>query len=101
MLAVHGFDWAVHATFGLLLLAMLGAFIRVVRGPGLADRVIALDLLSVTLVAFAAVYALATGETAFLDVSLALALVSFYTTVAFARYLEQRRAPTRPPEEEP
>ena len=81
---------ATDIAFALLLLAGLGAFARVVRGPSLADRVIALDLLSVTLVAFAAVYAVRSGEVAFLDVSLALALVAFFTTVVFARYVEQR-----------
>lgn len=81
---------ATDGAFALLLLAVLGSFIRVVRGPSLADRVVALDLLSVTLVAFAAVYAVRSGEVAFLDVSLALALVAFFTTVVFARYVEQR-----------
>ena len=97
MLAAGLLDVAADGAFVLLLLAMLGAFLRVVRGPSLADRVIALDLLSMTLVAFAAVYAAQSGEIAFLDVSLALALVSFFTTVVFARYIEQR---VRTPDEE-
>ena len=88
---------ATDGAFALLLLAGLGAFARVVRGPSLADRVIALDLLSVTLVAFAAVYAVRSGEVAFLDVSLALALVAFFTTVVFARYVEQRTGTTDSP----
>jgi multisubunit Na+/H+ antiporter MnhF subunit len=96
-LAAGLLDVAADGAFALLLLAMLGAFLRVVRGPSLADRVIALDLLSMTLVAFAAVYAAQSGEIAFLDVSLALALVSFFTTVVFARYIEQR---VRTPDEE-
>lgn len=81
---------AIDVAFGLLLLAVVGSFVRVVRGPSLPDRVIALDLLSITLVAFAAVYALDTGERSFLDVSLSLALVAFFTTVVFARYVERR-----------
>lgn len=85
--------FAIDAAYALLLLAMLGAFLRVVRGPSLADRVVALDLLAVTLVAFAGVHAAESGEVAFLDVSLALALVAFFTTVVFARYIEQRGRP--------
>lgn len=99
MLATTLLDRAADGAFALLILAMLGSFLRVVRGPSLADRVIALDLLSVALVAFAAVYAAQTGEIAFLDVSLALALVAFFTTVVFARYIEQRAS--TPSEEEP
>lgn len=83
-------DAAADGAFVLLTLAGLAAFVRVVRGPTLADRVVALDLLAITLVAFAAVHAAASGEIAFLDVSLALALVAFFTTVVFARYLERR-----------
>ena len=86
-------DAAIDISFGFLMLAVLGAFIRVLRGPGAADRVIALDLLAVALVAFAGVYAAESGEIAFLDVSLALALVSFFTTIVFARYIEQRAGP--------
>jgi multicomponent Na+:H+ antiporter subunit F len=90
ILATSFLELATNGALALLLLAVLGAFVRLVRGPSLADRVIALDLLSVTLVAFAAVYAVQTQQTAFLDVSLALALVSFFTTVVFARYIEER-----------
>jgi multicomponent Na+:H+ antiporter subunit F len=85
---------AADVSFVLLLLAIVGCFVRVVRGPSLPDRVIALDLLSMTLVAFAGLYAVTTRERAFLDVSLALALVAFFTTVAFARYVLRRRAPS-------
>ena len=84
MLAVAFLDVATEGAFALLLLAVLGAFARVVRGPSLADRVIALDLLSVTLVAFAAVYAVRSGEVAFLDPPL--------TTVAQAKYTLGQKA---------
>ena len=83
-------ELGVEVSFGLLLVAAFLAFARIARGPSLADRVVALDQLSVTLVAISAVYAVLTGEMAFLDVSLGLALVAFFTTVAFARYIQQR-----------
>ena len=98
MTAASFLEFAINGAFALLLLAVVGAFVRVVRGPALADRVIALDLLSVALVAFAGVYAAQSGEIAFLDVSLALALVAFFTTVVFARYIEQRGDTPRPDE---
>lgn len=97
-LAATFLDAAADGALALLLLAALGACVRLVRGPSLADRVVALDLLSVTLVGFAAVYAVRTRETAFLDVSLALALVAFYTTVVFARYIEHQARAPQPPE---
>ena len=83
--------WSVLAVFFMILSAMALAFIRLVRGPSLADRVVALDLITVLAVSFAALVGLAFDERAFLDVALALALVAFLATVAFARYAEQSR----------
>lgn len=69
----------------------LGA-VRVIRGPTAADRVAALDFVSMVLVAFFMLLALAARRDAFLDAGLALALVAFLATVAFARFLERRGA---------
>ena len=73
----------------ILALAMVIALYRVVRGPSHADRIIALDLLSILVVAMAALYAVHSGQEAFLDVAIAYALIAFLGTVAFARYLER------------
>ncbi|MEM7022888.1 MAG: monovalent cation/H+ antiporter complex subunit F [Pseudomonadota bacterium] len=75
--------------------ALLGAGIgfatlRLVLGPGLADRVVALDFVAIALVAIAALLAILFDQAAFLDVGAALALVAFLATVAFARYAERR-----------
>jgi multicomponent Na+:H+ antiporter subunit F len=63
---------------------------RILHGPTLPDRVVALDLISILTAGSAAVYAIAAGEAVFLDVALILALISFLGTVAFARYLERQ-----------
>ena len=74
----------------MLALAVVLAFIRVLRGPSLPDRVVAFDLMTTLAVGIMAVYTISTGETVYLDVAIVLALISFLGTVAFARYLEQR-----------
>ncbi len=84
---------AVGVGFGLLVTAMAIAFVRLVRGPSLLDRVIALDLVTILAVAFSALLAIAAGEPAFLDAAIALALVAFLATVAFARFVERRNQP--------
>jgi multicomponent Na+:H+ antiporter subunit F len=66
------------------------AFTRLVRGPALPDRVIALDLMTTMTVASMTLYAIATHQQALLDATLVVALVSFLATIAFARYLERR-----------
>jgi multicomponent Na+:H+ antiporter subunit F len=63
---------------------------RMVRGPGYADRFIALDMLTGVAVGFVAAVAVGTGEPAFLDVGLGLALVAFVASCAFARFLERK-----------
>jgi len=79
----------------LLLVSMALAFIRLVRGPQAADRVVALDLISVLIVAFLAAYAVYAGDTSFLDVAIAYALVAFLGTVALARFLLRSRRAER------
>ena len=74
----------------MLALAVFLAFLRVLRGPSLPDRVVAFDLMTTVAVGIMAVYAIYTRETVYLDVAIVLALISFLGTVAFARYLERR-----------
>jgi len=71
--------------FGGALLALT----RVVRGPSLPDRVIALDLMTVAGIGMIAVYAALTGQTMLLDVALVLALISFLSVVAFATFVQR------------
>jgi multicomponent Na+:H+ antiporter subunit F len=73
----------------MLTVAALLALVRVVRGPTLPDRVVAIDLIGVLIVGVIVVGAAATGEHAFLDVAIVIALISFVGTVAYARYVER------------
>ena len=66
------------------------AFIRLARGPSLPDRVVALDMMTVTIVAFCGLYGIFTAVPAFLDVAVIVALIGFLGTVALARYVERR-----------
>jgi multicomponent Na+:H+ antiporter subunit F len=82
------------AGIGLFILTSSMALVvyRLIRGPKNADRIIGLDLMSVLVVALVALLAIFTGESVFLDVAIAYALVAFLGTVAFARYLERSNA---------
>jgi multicomponent Na+:H+ antiporter subunit F len=78
-----------------LVLPFLGAgivlaFVRLVRGPSLPDRVIALDLMATLIIAISAAYSVVTEQPAYLDVAIVLALITFQGTVAFAYYLNRR-----------
>jgi multicomponent Na+:H+ antiporter subunit F len=71
--------------------AALG-FIRLVRGPTLPDRVIAIDLIGVLIVCLLVVVAASSEQPVLLDVAMVLALISFVGTVAYARYVERERS---------
>lgn len=83
-------DLGIVAALVLTTIGGIAGCIRLVLGPSLADRVVSLDLVTVLLIAVAAILALKTGEAVYLDLGLALALVGFLATVAFARYAERR-----------
>lgn len=76
--------------FLMLSCAMALAFFRLVRGPTLPDRVIALDLFAILSTAFLTTYAIETNQQVYLDVAIVLALIAFLGTVAFAVYIERR-----------
>ena len=78
-----------YLVLGMLTVAMFLAFYRLVRGPSLPDRVVALDLIVMLTVGYITVYDIATDLAVFLDVAIVLALLSFLGTVAFARYVEK------------
>lgn len=72
-------------TFSILLV-----LIRIAKGPSLPDKVIALDLITTSSVAFLAIYSIITNTTFFLDVGLIIGLVTFLGTVGFAYFLQRR-----------
>jgi multicomponent Na+:H+ antiporter subunit F len=73
----------------MLAVAVLLAFVRLLRGPTLPDRVVAMDLIGMLIVGLIVVGAAAAREQVFLDVAIVIALISFVGTVAYARYLER------------
>jgi len=75
----------------ILSLSFLLTVIRVLRGPALPDRVVGLDMLVAIAIGFIAVIGVRTGYTLYLDIAIALGLVGFLATVAFARFVMSRR----------
>ncbi|MFM7181678.1 MAG: monovalent cation/H+ antiporter complex subunit F [Verrucomicrobiales bacterium] len=74
----------------LLLIAMALAVYRLSRGPGPADRMVAVDLLGLFFCSLLAAHAIRTGEEFVLDVVLVFAIIAYFGTVAVARYLQNR-----------
>lgn len=81
---------AAMASLGVLALSILIAIIRLVRGPSLPDRVVAVDLVGMLAAGMIGALAIYAGNGVFIDVAIVLALISFLATVAIARYIERR-----------
>lgn len=69
--------------------ALAITFVRLILGPSLPDRVVALDLTAAIAVGLIVVDSIITGESAALDVAVIIALIAFVSTLAFARLVER------------
>jgi len=85
----------IDVIFGFLVISMFLAFIRLVRGPSLPDRVVSLDLIAITAVGLIGVYAVSTGQPIYIDEAMVLALIAFLGTSAFAHFIEKGSVPWR------
>jgi multicomponent Na+:H+ antiporter subunit F len=69
--------------------ALLISVVRLVRGPTLPDRIVAMDLIGVLVVGLIIVLAASTQVRATLDAAIVIALIGFVGTVAYATYVER------------
>ena len=77
------------ATLGVDLLL---AVVRLVKGPTLPDRIVAMDLIGVLVVGLIVVLAASTDVRATLDAAVVIALIGFVGTVAYATYVQRGHA---------
>lgn len=73
--------------------SMVLTVLRILRGPSLPDRVVALDLLGYFATAAICIYAIRFGRPSLLIVAIVMALILFLGTCAFAYYIEKRAHP--------
>ncbi|KRG14855.1 Na(+)/H(+) antiporter subunit F1 [Lederbergia galactosidilytica] len=74
-------------TLSLFVVAIAIALYRIIKGPSIPDRVIALDMIGVNLIAVIAVISIALKTKAFLEVILVLGILSFISTIAFSKFI--------------
>jgi multicomponent K+:H+ antiporter subunit F len=73
--------------FACIGLALLLNLVRLVRGPGLADRILALDTMYINTIALLIVYGIYADLAIFFEAALLIALMGFISTVALCKYL--------------
>lgn len=79
-----------YALLIVLCAPLILTFVRMLKGPGVADRFVALDMLTGIAVAMAALAAVISGRREFLDVAFGLAVFGFVGTCALAAFLERK-----------
>jgi multicomponent Na+:H+ antiporter subunit F len=77
-----------NIAFYIALTAMLLSFIRFLKGPTIADRIVALDTMTVIGISVISFIAFSTRRYIYIDVALVYGLLSFLGVIAFARYME-------------
>jgi multicomponent Na+:H+ antiporter subunit F len=83
------FTFTVNFIMVVYALSLLIAFVRLVLGPTLPDRVVAVDFISTCLIGFIALHAIRTGDPHYLGAAIVLALLAFVGTTAFTYYLKK------------
>lgn len=73
-----------------LLLAFVLAFIRLLKGPTVNDRILALDLIASIIMAFILCYSVLINNAVYIDITIVISLISFVGTIAISTYLKQK-----------
>ena len=83
--------YLLYVILPILSLSGILVFIRFLKGPSIADRVISLDLLIIIGLGTIAISSILSDQATYLDVAMVVALIGFLSTVAFSYYLEKRQ----------
>jgi len=90
-------SWGLHySPFGIELLLWVSIVLslyRLLRGPSMPDRVVALDLVSILTVGLIVHHAIFTGQPVYLRAAIVVGLVAYMGTVAFAYFIEKGGRP--------
>ena len=81
--------WIYNISVLLALLGIVISFVRLFKGPTVADRTVALDVMTLIAVSLIVYISAVSGRIIYLDVAMVYALISFLGVVAIARYLER------------
>ncbi len=85
---IETFDTTYLIALGVLLLCVLIAIIRIVKGPTAPDRVVGLDTVNTIVIVSMIVFGMVEGSVIYIDVAIVYALLSFISTLFIAKYLE-------------
>lgn len=71
-----------------LILCIIMAIIRIIRGPTAPDRIVGLDTVNTIVIVSMVIFGAAFNEVIYIDVAIVYALLSYISTLFIAKYLE-------------
>jgi multicomponent Na+:H+ antiporter subunit F len=77
--------------FALMGVGIIFTLIRMIKGPGLSDRVVSLDTFNMIIIGVIVVLASVFKSSLYLDIAIVYAILAFLETVVFSRYLEGKK----------
>ncbi len=80
-----------NIAIGLLILTFILSMIRLLKGPTLQDRIIALDLIAVVVAGIIIIYMVMTDKPRYLDLVIILSIILFLGTTAVANFLNKEK----------
>ncbi|CAN2254943.1 MULTISPECIES: Na(+)/H(+) antiporter subunit F1 [Bacillus] len=83
------FTLILQLALGIMAVSTFLYVIRVIKGPTVTDRVVALDAIGINLIAITALVSILLNTNAFLDIILLLGILAFIGTIAFSKFLEK------------
>jgi multicomponent Na+:H+ antiporter subunit F len=79
-----------YISLGLLILALILAFLRLLKGPSINDRIAAMDFIASVVIAFILIYCVLIQKKLYIDIAIIISLISFVGTIAISTYLKQK-----------
>lgn len=79
--------YALYFAIGCFGVGLLFNLWRILRGPGPADRVLALDTMVINTIALLVLYGILKGTAIYFEASMLVAMVGFVSTVAYCRFV--------------
>lgn len=88
MIQVDVFNTEYLIVLGVLLICIVMAIIRVIKGPTAPDRIVGLDTINTIVIVSMVIFGVASASIIYIDVAIVYALLSFISTLFIAKYLE-------------
>ena len=79
--------YALTFAFACFGIALLFNLYRVVIAPGVPDRILALDTMTINMIAILILFGIREGTEMYFEASLLFAMVGFVSTVAYAKFI--------------